>query len=134
MTVMQTLTRISQEWFYQIKGAMLLRIVEDDRFRDINIQEGDSFLLPGNTPHSPIRFAETIGMVMERRRPEGSLDRLRWYCSKGGHEHPTLIKEEVFHCTDLGTQLKPLIERWMREPDSRRCRVCGNVEDAKLLV
>ena len=37
----------NQEWFYQLKGSMLLRIVENNEFRDIHINEGDSFLLPG---------------------------------------------------------------------------------------
>lgn len=113
---------------------MLLRIVDGTKFRDIHINEGDSFLLPGNTPHSPIRFADTVGMVMERKRPEKSVDRLRWYCSKGGHEQPTVIREEHFHCTDLGTQLKPLIEKWMEDEKARRCSVCGKVEDAKLIL
>ncbi|CAK1357432.1 3-hydroxyanthranilate 3,4-dioxygenase 2 [Cercospora beticola] len=124
----------TEEWFYQIKGSMLLRIVENDEFRDLHIHEGDTFLLPGNTPHSPIRFADTVGMVMERSRPKDSVDRLRWYCSKGGHKRPTLIREEVFHCTDLGTQLKPLIERWQQDEEGRRCLECGEIEDAQLIL
>jgi 3-hydroxyanthranilate 3,4-dioxygenase len=68
---------------------------------------------------------------MERKRPEAALDRLRWYCTKGDHEALTVIREEVFHCVDLGTQLKPLIRNWQENEELRRCNVCGLVEDPK---
>ncbi|KAF7586661.1 3-hydroxyanthranilic acid dioxygenase [Aspergillus hancockii] len=122
----------TEEWFYQVKGDMRLRIVENDAiFRDITIKEGEMFLLPGNTPHNPVRVANTIGLVMERKRPEGSLDRLRWYCTKGPHETPTIIREDIFHCADLGTQLKPLIEKWQTDEESRRCGECGSIADPR---
>jgi 3-hydroxyanthranilate 3,4-dioxygenase len=66
---------------------------------------------------------------MERIRPAEALDRLRWYCTKGGHEDLTVIREEVFHCEDLGTQLKPLIKNWQSDEEARRCKICGLVAD-----
>jgi len=121
----------TEEWFYQHKGAMLLKVVDEGEFRDIHIQEGEMFLLPGNTPHNPVRFADTIGIVIERTRPENSHDRLRWYCRSDTHKEPTIIREEVFHVTDLGTQLKPLIENWMTHPEVRKCDYCGEIAAAK---
>ncbi|KAG5650293.1 3-hydroxyanthranilate 3,4-dioxygenase 2 [Sphagnurus paluster] len=110
---------------------MLLRVVDDGVFRDIRIEEGEMFLLPANTPHNPVRFENTIGLVVERVRPPESIDRLRWYCTSPAHEEPTMIYEEAFHVTDLGTQLKPIIERWMSQEDLRKCKVCGIIADRK---
>ncbi|KAI0079132.1 3-hydroxyanthranilic acid dioxygenase [Panus rudis PR-1116 ss-1] len=121
----------TEEWFYQVKGGMLLRVVDGDEFRDIEIGEGEMFLLPANTPHNPVRFADTIGLVVERVRPDDATDHLRWYCKSGKHEKPTIIREESFHVTDLGTQLKPLIQNWISNAELRKCPECGTVAEAK---
>ncbi|KAH6564060.1 hypothetical protein BASA60_004981 [Batrachochytrium salamandrivorans] len=84
------------------------------------------FLLPGNVPHNPVRFENTVGVVLERKRPAGSLDRLRWYCE----ECKEIVHEESFHCTDLGVQLKPVIQRYAANEELRKCK-CGHVNPAK---
>jgi 3-hydroxyanthranilate 3,4-dioxygenase len=106
------------------------------------------FLLPGNIPHSPQRFEDTIGIVIERKRPEGSLgmssvaisamrfahlarssnspiyqDYMRWYCESCNE----IVYESSFHCTNLGTQLKPVIEDYFASDEKRTCGKCGHV-------
>src|SRR5688500_7833503 len=55
----------SEEFFYQLEGNIVVRIIEDGKRVDIPINEGDIFLLPAKTPHSPQRPANTVGLVME---------------------------------------------------------------------
>lgn len=107
---------------------MLLKVVDGGEFRDIVIREGDMFLLPPDTPHNPVRFADTVGVVLEQRRPPGSLDRMRWYCQRDGCG--TIVHEASFHCTDLGTQIKAAIEAFMASETSRRCPACGELADS----
>ncbi|KAJ3410332.1 3-hydroxyanthranilic acid dioxygenase [Chytridiales sp. JEL 0842] len=111
------------EWFFQHKGSMLLKIHDpaSNTFHDITIPEGAMLLLPANTPHNPVRFADTVGIVIEVKRPEGSLDGLRWYCEGC----KAVVYEERFYCTDLGTQLKPVIEKWAAHEELRVCKCCG---------
>lgn len=116
----------TEEWFYQYKGKMTLKVVQDG-FKDITIDEGDLFLLPGNTPHCPVRYANTVGIVIERVRPGSAIDTLRWYCDNCRKD----FYEETFPLTDLGTQLKPIIERYANTEALRTCKHCGHVNEAK---
>mgnify|MGYP001267001118 CR=1 FL=1 len=75
-----------EEFFYQLKGDMLLKLFDGNEFYDVRIREGDVFLLPAHVRHSPQRPQEgSIGLVIEPARPEGLLDALEWYCFKCGH-------------------------------------------------
>ncbi|KAH8920579.1 putative BNA1-3-hydroxyanthranilic acid dioxygenase [Atractiella rhizophila] len=121
----------TDEWFYQYKGDMLLKIVEDGKIRDIPIKEGAMFMLPHDTPHNPVRFANTVGFVIERRRPADTKDRLRWYCTEEVHDKPVVIREVAFHVTDLGKQLKAPINEWRTTESLRKCPECGKIADAQ---
>ena len=114
------------EWFYQYRGSMLLKVVEDGHiFRDIPIREGEMFLLPPNTPHNPVRFADTVGIVLEQPRPTNGMDRLRWYCQNDGD----VVYEAAFHCTDLGTQIKEAVNDFKEDEQKRKCKKCGDLAD-----
>jgi 3-hydroxyanthranilate 3,4-dioxygenase len=108
------------------RGAMMLKVVDEGQFRDIIIHEGEMFLLPPNTPHNPVRFADTVGIVLEQPRPEGSLDRLRWYCNNCYN----VVDEAAFHCTDLGTQIKEAVNAFKDDEKRRTCNKCGTVAEA----
>lgn len=119
------------EWFYQYKGRMLLKVIDADHpsptapFRDIHIGEGEMFLLPPDVPHNPVRFADTVGIVLEQPRPEGSVDRLRWYCQ----ECRAQVHEKSFHCSDLGTQIKEAVNAFKEDEKARLCGKCGTLCD-----
>ncbi|KAF9288214.1 3-hydroxyanthranilic acid dioxygenase [Mortierella alpina] len=117
----------TEEWFYQYKGDMLLKVVDSGEFKDIHIKEGEMFLLPANVPHNPVRFADTVGIVIERQRPAEALDRLRWYCD----QCKEIVYEESFHCVDLGKQLAPVINRYAADISLRKCKACGHTNTAK---
>jgi len=86
------------------------------------------FLLPPNTPHNPVRFANTVGIVLEQKRPESSIDRLRWYC--GNKECGKVVDEAAFYCTDLGTQVKEAVNGFRDSEERRRCKACGTMAES----
>ena len=73
-----------EEFFYQVEGNIVLKVIDDGKPVDIPIKEGEIFLLPGGVPHSPQRPAGSIGLVVERRRKPGELDAFHWYCQGCG--------------------------------------------------
>eukprot|EP01112_Ceratiomyxa_fruticulosa_P008040 TRINITY_DN2084_c0_g1_i2.p1 TRINITY_DN2084_c0_g1~~TRINITY_DN2084_c0_g1_i2.p1 ORF type:complete len:207 (+),score=44.94 TRINITY_DN2084_c0_g1_i2:85-621(+) len=114
---------MTNEFFYQLKGDMILKIDEDGELKDLPIKEGEVFLLPVCLPHSPQRFPDTIGLVIEHKRAQEQIDRLRWYCD-GCHK---ILHEDAFHVDtlNLGAALKPVIESFYASEEKRTCKSCG---------
>ena len=71
---------VGPELFYQVEGDMLLKTMQGGKAVDITIREGDIFMLPPGMPHSPQRFADTVGLVVERQRKPDELDGFMWFC------------------------------------------------------
>ena len=104
-----------------------MKIVDDGQFRDVPIKEGEIFLLPGKTPHSPQRFADTVGLVIEQKRKPTEDDGLRWYCEK--ETCKAVVYEKVFHCEslNLGIIMTPIMKEYAANPELRTCKKCGHV-------
>ncbi|KAM9601275.1 3-hydroxyanthranilate 3,4-dioxygenase isoform 2-T2 [Trichechus inunguis] len=101
--------------FYQLEGDMVLKVLEQGKHRDVVIRQGEIFLLPAGVPHSPQRFANTMGLVIERRRLQTELDGLRYYVG----DTMDVLFEKWFYCKDLGTQLAPIIQQFFSSEQYR---------------
>jgi 3-hydroxyanthranilate 3,4-dioxygenase len=113
----------AEEFFYQLEGKMVLRIVEDGGILDLPIPAGDILLLPPRIPHSPQRLPNSVGLVVERRRRPGELDGLQWYCENCSN----LLYEEFFPLTSIETQFQPVFNRFFGSLSLRTCKRCHAV-------
>jgi 3-hydroxyanthranilate 3,4-dioxygenase len=114
-----------EEFFYQLEGDMLLKVIIDNKRVDIPIKEGEIFLLPKNVPHSPQRYKGTIGLVIEYKREDGDLDAFQWYCD----ECDQLLHEVSLDLENIVTQLPPLFEGYWENKDARTCSSCNSIQD-----
>jgi 3-hydroxyanthranilate 3,4-dioxygenase len=115
----------SPEFFHQLQGDMLLKLVDPDSGEriDMPLKEGDVFMIPPNVPHRPVRKANTVGLVVEYWRPEGANDAFVWYCD----ECDALVHRVEFHLTQLDEDIKPAFEAFFASEESRTCGECGAV-------
>ncbi|XP_014453596.1 3-hydroxyanthranilate 3,4-dioxygenase isoform X3 [Alligator mississippiensis] len=104
-----------EELFYQVEGDMCLKIIENGNHKDIFIREGEMFLLPARIPHSPQRYTNTVGLVIERKRLKTETDGLRYYVE----ESTDVLFERWFYCKDLGVQLTPIIQEFFSSSQYR---------------
>lgn len=111
------------EFFYQLEGEMLLKTIQDGRRVDVPIRAGEILLLPPRVPHSPQRFADSVGLVIERKRLPDEQDGFMWFCENCDRK----LYEEYLHVTDIVGQLPPIFDRFYSSLDNRTCDHCGAV-------
>ena len=114
-----------EEFFYQLEGDMLLKIMDGGKRVDVPIKEGEIFLLPKNVPHSPQRFENTVGLVVEYQREDGALDAFQWYCD----ECDEMLHEVTLDLENIVTQLPPLFDAYWKNMDARTCESCGSFQE-----
>lgn len=111
------------EFFYQVQGDVTVRLLENGQPRDITIKEGDVFLLPPRVPHSPQRPANTVGLVIERKREGHEKDGFLWICDSCNEK----LYEEFVHVTDIVNQLPKVFDHFYGNTDLTTCKKCGTV-------
>ncbi len=116
----------TEEWYFQIEGDILVRIQEDGKAVDIPIKEGEMFLLPKKTPHSPIRPAGTIGLVIESKREPGINDGLMWFCEKCN----TKLHDTYFPLVNIEKDFQPRFKEYYTSESKRTCPNCHTVMEA----
>jgi 3-hydroxyanthranilate 3,4-dioxygenase len=118
-----------EEFFYQLKGDMILKIAQAGEIIDVPIREGEVFLLPAHTRHSPQRpQAGSVGLVVEGTRTPGMTDGFEWFCFSCG-ERVHRVEVEV---RNIVTDLPPLFDAFYADEKTRTCGRCGTIHPGKV--
>ncbi|MAX82095.1 MAG: 3-hydroxyanthranilate 3,4-dioxygenase [Crocinitomicaceae bacterium] len=112
----------TEELFFQLEGDIVVKIQEDGKAVEVPIKEGEMFLLPPNVPHSPIRSEGSVGLVIERVRPDYT-DGLLWFCDNCNHK----LHETYFKLDNIETDFLPRFKAYYNSEELRTCSKCGTV-------
>lgn len=111
----------SEEFFLQLKGDIKVRIRDQHGVRDVPVREGEVFFIPPGVPHSPQRGPNTLGLVIERRRPPHEKEHLMFFCPKCDE----LVYDKTFACRDIVEHFAQAMEEFWADPKLSTCRKCG---------
>jgi 3-hydroxyanthranilate 3,4-dioxygenase len=112
------------EFFYQVQGNMELHLkVPGERRQIVTIREGEMFVCPGGLPHSPRRFDNTWGLVIERKRRAGEREEFAWFCENCDE----LVVSRIMDPEDITAQVQQVYREFNADPGIRTCRACGYV-------
>lgn len=120
-----------EEWFYQIKGDMMIKIADGGEIYDVPVREGEVFLLPPHVRHAPQRPQEgSIGIVVEAPRQPGMMEGFEWYCFEcNARVHRAEVSLEDPH--GIVEALPKIYDDFHNSIENRTCPECGKVHPGK---
>ncbi|MCA6078144.1 3-hydroxyanthranilate 3,4-dioxygenase [Fulvivirga sedimenti] len=113
----------TEELFYQLEGDITVKIQEDGKAVEIPIREGEMYLHPAKVPHSPIRPAGSVGLVIECIRDKDQKDGLMWFCDNCNNK----LHETYFPLTNIEKDFLPRFREFYGSEELRTCSKCGHV-------
>jgi 3-hydroxyanthranilate 3,4-dioxygenase len=112
------------EFFYQVEGDMELHLKpEGERRQVVQIKEGEIFVCPGGLAHSPRRFDNTWGLVIERKRRLGEKEEFAWFCEKCDE----LVLSRIMDPDNIPAQVSQVYQEFNDNDQLRTCLACGYV-------
>jgi 3-hydroxyanthranilate 3,4-dioxygenase len=114
----------TEELFYQLEGNIMVTVQQDGKAMEVPIKAGEMFLLPSNTPHNPVRPANSIGLVIERKRKGTDMkDGLLWFCDNCNEK----LHETYFSQKDIETDFQSRFKEFYTSEEKRTCKECKHV-------
>lgn len=117
----------TEELFFQLEGNIKVHVQENGQKRTMQLGPGDMYLHPGKIPHSPVREAGSIGLVIERKRlGEEGKDGLLWFCDNCNNK----LYEVYFPLNDIESDFLHHFKHFYESEELRTCDNCGTVMPA----
>ena len=96
---------------------------DGERRQSVRIKEGEIFVCPGGLPHSPRRFENTWGLVIERKRRQEEKEEFAWYCERCDE----LVLSRVVNQGNIPSQVSAVYGEFNSDVKMRTCKACAYV-------
>ena len=113
----------TEELFYQLEGDITVVTIQDGRRKEIQVKEGELFILPASIPHSPVRPEGSLGIVIEKVRKKSEKDGLMWFCESCDHK----LYEAYFKLESIEKDFLPVFKTFYESEELRTCDACGSM-------
>ncbi|MEM6684406.1 MAG: 3-hydroxyanthranilate 3,4-dioxygenase [Bacteroidota bacterium] len=114
----------TEELFYQLEGNIEVHIQEEGEKKTMKLGPGDMYLHPAGVPHSPVRFKDSIGLVVERKRKGTDLmDGLQWYCDNCNNK----LYDVRFPLDNIEKDFLKHFKYFYSSKELLTCNKCGTV-------